>query len=48
MVLDMLAKKFTELKKINEDILFFVDDKISIQNTNYKGIPIISYENLLD
>ena len=41
-------KIFTELKKINEDILFFVDDKISIQNTNYKGIPIISYENLLE
>ena len=41
-------KIFTELKKINEDILFFVDDKISIQNTNYKGVPIISYENLLE
>ncbi len=41
-------KIFIELKKINEDILFFVDDKTSIQNTNYKGIPIISYENLLE
>ena len=39
---------YHELKKNNEDILFFVDDNLKKQNTNYKGIPIISYKNLLN
>jgi FlaA1/EpsC-like NDP-sugar epimerase len=41
-------KIYSALNNINEDTLFFVDDKISIQNTSYEGIPIISYENLLE
>ena len=40
-------KIFSELKNINENVLFFVDDKTSLQNSNFEGIPIISYENLL-
>ena len=36
-----------ELKKRNEDIIFFVDDNKLKQNTNICGIPVISYENLL-
>ena len=36
-----------ELNKINEKVLYFVDDKISIQNTIINGIPVISYNNLL-
>ena len=39
---------YHELKKNNEDILFFVDDNLKKQNTNYKGVPIISYRNLLN
>ena len=39
---------YHELKKNNEDILFFVDDNLKKQNTNYKGVPIISYKNLLN
>lgn len=39
---------FNELLKINEDVIFFIDDDISKQNTFLNGIPIISYENLLD
>ena len=39
---------FQELKKNNEDILFFIDDDLKKQNTNYQGIPIISYRNLLN
>ena len=38
---------YHELKKNNDDILFFIDDNLKKQNTNYKGIPIISYKNLL-
>ena len=38
---------FQELKKNNEDVLFFVDDDLKKQNTNYLGTPIISYRNLL-
>jgi UDP-glucose 4-epimerase len=41
-------KIFYELKKINEDVLFFVDDKKDLQNTYLEGIPIISYEKLLE
>jgi len=41
-------KIFYELKKINEDILFFVDDKKNLQNTLFEGTPIISYESLLE
>jgi len=41
-------KIFSELNNINEDILFFVDDKISLQNTSHEGVSIISYENLLE
>ena len=37
-----------ELKKNNEDILFFIDDDLKKQNTNYQSIPIISYRNLLE
>lgn len=36
-----------ELKKINERVLYFVDDKIKIQNTIINGIPVVSYNNLL-
>ncbi len=36
-----------ELNKINERVLYFVDDKIKIQNTIINGIPVISYNNLL-
>ena len=39
---------FQELKKNNEDVLFFIDDDLKKQNTNYHGIPIISYRNLLN
>lgn len=39
---------FKELKKNNEDVLFFIDDDPKKQNTNYEGIPIISYRNLLN
>ncbi len=39
---------YHELHKNNENTLFFVDDDLKIQNTNYKGIPIISFKNLLD
>tara|TARA_B100001250_G_scaffold362633_1_gene341450 strand:+ start:496 stop:2748 length:2253 start_codon:yes stop_codon:yes gene_type:complete len=39
---------FHELKKNNEDILFFVDDNLKIQNTIFQGVPIISYRNLLN
>ena len=39
---------YHELNKDNENTLFFVDDDLKIQNTNYKGIPIISFRNLLE
>ena len=39
---------YAELKKLNENVLFFVDDNLKHQNKNYEGIPIISYENLLE
>ena len=39
---------YHELNKNNEDILFFVDDNLKIQNTSFQGIPIISYRNLLN
>lgn len=39
---------FAELKKLNENVLFFVDDNLKLQNKNFEGIPIISYENLLE
>lgn len=39
---------YQELKKNNEDVLFFIDDNLNKQNTNYQGIPIISYRNLLN
>ena len=39
---------YEELRKNNEDVLFFIDDDLKKQNTNYKGIPIISYRNLLN
>ena len=39
---------YYELHKNNENTLFFVDDDVKIQNTNYKGIPIISFRNLLE
>ena len=29
-------------------MFFFVDDNLKHQNKNYEGIPIISYENLLE
>ena len=33
---------------MNENVLFFVDDNLKLQNKNFEGIPIISYENLLE
>ncbi len=39
---------YHELKKNNEEILFFIDDDLKKQNTNYQSIPIISYRNLLE
>ena len=39
---------YHELNKNNENTLFFVDDDLKIQNTNYEGIPIISFRNLLE
>ncbi len=39
---------YSELTKNNEDILFFVDDNLKLQNTTYQGIPIISYRNLVN
>ena len=39
---------YHELKKNNEDVLFFIDDNLIKQNTNYHGVPIISYRNLLN
>ncbi len=39
---------YHELNKNNENTLFFVDDDYKIQNTNYEGIPIISFRNLLE
>ena len=38
---------YRELKKNNENILFFIDDDIKLQNTLYDGVPIISYEEIL-
>ena len=39
---------YHELNKENENILFFVDDDLKVQNTNYKGVSVISFKNLLD
>jgi FlaA1/EpsC-like NDP-sugar epimerase len=39
---------YHELNKNNENTLFFIDDDFKIQNTNYQGIPIISFRNLLE
>ena len=39
---------YHELNKNNENTLFFVDDDLKKQNTNYEGIPIISFRNLLE
>ncbi len=39
---------YHELNKNNENTLFFVDDDLKIQNTNYEGIPIISFRSLLE
>ena len=39
---------YHELNKENENILFFVDDDLKVQNTNYKGVSVISFRNLLD
>ena len=36
------------MKKNNEEILFFIDDDLKKQNTNYQSVPIISYRNLLE
>ena len=33
--------------KIHEDVLCFIDDNIKIQNSILKGIPIISYSDIL-
>ncbi len=38
---------YDELIKIHEDVLCFVDDNIKIQNSILKGIPIISYSDIL-
>lgn len=37
-----------ELNKVSEDVIFFVDDDQKKQNTILNGIPVISYDNLLD
>ena len=39
---------YSELIKNNEDVLFFVDDNLKLQNTRYQGTPIISYRNLIN
>ncbi len=39
---------YHELKRNNEDVLFFIDDDIKKQNTSINGIPIISYKNLIE
>ena len=38
---------YDELIKIHEDVLCFVDDNIKIQNSILKGIPIISYSDII-
>ena len=38
---------YDELNKVNEDVLCFVDDNIKIQNSILKGIPILSYSDIL-
>ena len=38
---------YKALKKNNENIAFFIDDNIKLQNSIHKGIPIISYEEVL-
>ena len=40
-------KIYHELKKANEEILYFVDDNIKLQSSYIEDIPIISYQNLL-
>ncbi len=37
-----------ELIKINEDVIFYIDDNPYKHNTFLNGVPIISYENLLE
>ena len=39
---------YYELLKNKEKVLFFVDDKLKLQNTNLNGVPIINLENLLN
>lgn len=38
---------YQELKRNNENILFFIDDNVKLQNSLYDGVPIISYEDIL-
>ena len=38
---------YKELKKNNENILYFIDDNVKIQNSIYNGVPIISYGDVL-
>ena len=39
---------FYELKKNKEKVLFFIDDKVKLQNTILNGVPIINFKNLLE
>jgi UDP-N-acetylglucosamine 4,6-dehydratase len=41
-------KIYQELKKSNEEILYFVDDNIKLQNSYIEDIPVISYQSLLE
>jgi FlaA1/EpsC-like NDP-sugar epimerase len=41
-------KIFYELKKKNKDVLYFIDDNTRLHNSYIEGIPVISYENLLE
>ena len=39
---------FNELQKNKEKVLFFIDDNTKLQNTNFNGVPIINFQNLLN
>ena len=39
---------FYELQKNNEKILFFIDDNVKLQDSHFNGVPITSFQNLLN
>lgn len=41
-------KMYNHLNSNNENILCFIDDNKKIQNTYFNGLPILSYENVLN